>query len=84
MVTSKEAVLPILQGGTEREAALVQLLVELDGFQVYDEQVMLIGATNRMDILDPALLRGGRMDKHYRVGLPGRKARFQILQVRRI
>jgi ATP-dependent 26S proteasome regulatory subunit len=60
----------------------VQLLVELDGFQVYDEQVMLIGATNRMDILDPALLRGGRMDKHYRVGLPGRKARFQILQVR--
>ncbi|GAQ83017.1 AAA-type ATPase family protein [Klebsormidium nitens] len=68
------------RGGSEREAALVQLLVELDGFLVHKEQVMLIGATNRLDILDPALLRGGRMDKHYRVGLPGRAARFQILQ----
>lgn len=67
-------------GHDEREQTLNQLLVEMDGFGV-NEGVIIIAATNRPDILDPALLRPGRFDRNVVVGLPDVKGREQILMV---
>jgi len=67
-------------GNEERETTLNQLLVEMDGFAT-DSGIILIGATNRSDILDPALLRPGRFDRHVAVGYPDIKGRTEILQV---
>ncbi|EFH42883.1 AAA-type ATPase family protein [Arabidopsis lyrata subsp. lyrata] len=68
-------------GGAEREQGLLQILTEMDGFKVTTSQVLVIGATNRLDILDPALLRKGRFDKIIRVGLPSKDGRLAILKV---
>ncbi|CAA6660360.1 unnamed protein product [Spirodela intermedia] len=68
-------------GGAEREQGLLQILTEMDGFKEFTSQVLVIGATNRLDILDPALLRKGRFDKIIRVGLPSKDGRLAILQV---
>ncbi|CAN1288028.1 Probable inactive ATP-dependent zinc metalloprotease FTSHI 4, chloroplastic [Linum perenne] len=68
-------------GGAEREQGLLQILTEMDGFREYTSQVLVIGATNRLDILDPALLRKGRFDKIIRVGLPSKDGRLAILRV---
>uniref|UniRef100_A0A803KX36 AAA+ ATPase domain-containing protein n=2 Tax=Chenopodium quinoa TaxID=63459 RepID=A0A803KX36_CHEQI len=68
-------------GGAEREQGLLQILTEMDGFKVSTSQVLVIGATNRLDILDPALLRKGRFDKIVRVGLPSKDGRLAILKV---
>ncbi|RDI48038.1 ATP-dependent zinc metalloprotease FtsH [Aquicella lusitana] len=67
-------------GHDEREQTLNQLLVEMDGFQG-SEGVIVIAATNRPDVLDPALLRPGRFDRQVVVGLPDVKGREQILRV---
>ncbi len=67
-------------GHDEREQTLNQLLVELDGFDT-TEGVILIGATNRPDVLDPALLRPGRFDRHIVVPIPDIKGREEILKV---
>jgi cell division protease FtsH len=67
-------------GHDEREQTLNQLLVEMDGFEG-DEGVIIIAATNRPDVLDPALLRPGRFDRQVTVGLPDIKGREQILKV---
>jgi cell division protease FtsH len=67
-------------GHDEREQTLNQLLVEMDGFDVKGG-VILIAATNRPDILDPALLRPGRFDRQIAVDRPDLQGRFQILQV---
>ncbi|MCK4936958.1 MAG: AAA family ATPase, partial [Elusimicrobiales bacterium] len=64
----------------EREQTLNQLLVELDGFEG-NENVILIAATNRPDVLDPALLRPGRFDRRINVPSPDSKGREEILQV---
>lgn len=70
------------QGHMEYEQTLNQLLVEMDGISNdKDIQVLLIGATNRPDLLDTALLRPGRFDRLVRVDLPDRDARLQILQL---
>lgn len=68
-------------GGAEREQGLLQILTEMDGFKESTSQVLIIGATNRLDILDPALLRKGRFDKIIRVGLPSKDGRLAILKV---
>ena len=67
-------------GHDEREQTLNQLLVEMDGFGV-NEGVIVIAATNRPDILDPALLRPGRFDRQVTVGYPDIKGREEILKV---
>ncbi|MGN0072397.1 MAG: ATP-dependent zinc metalloprotease FtsH [Coriobacteriales bacterium] len=67
-------------GHDEREQTLNQLLVEMDGFEE-NESVILIAATNRVDILDPALLRPGRFDRQITVQPPDAKGREQILKV---
>ncbi|HET6554410.1 MAG TPA: ATP-dependent zinc metalloprotease FtsH [Dyella sp.] len=67
-------------GHDEREQTLNQLLVEMDGFEG-TEGVIVIAATNRPDVLDPALLRPGRFDRQVTVGLPDVKGREQILKV---
>lgn len=67
-------------GHDEREQTLNQLLVEMDGFGA-NEGVIVIAATNRQDILDPALLRPGRFDRQVYVGAPDMKGREAILQV---
>ncbi|MBC7462151.1 MAG: AAA family ATPase, partial [Thermoleophilia bacterium] len=68
-------------GGTrEKDQTLNQLLVELDGFGG-DDQVVIIGATNRLETLDPALLRAGRFDRSIYVGPPDVKGRHEILLV---
>lgn len=67
-------------GHDEREQTLNQLLVEMDGFGV-NEGVIVLAATNRPDILDPALLRPGRFDRRVVVGLPDIKGREEILKV---
>ncbi len=67
-------------GHDEREQTLNQLLVEMDGFGV-NEGIIIIAATNRPDILDPALLRPGRFDRQVVVGVPDVKGREEILKV---
>ena len=67
-------------GHDEREQTLNQLLVEMDGFTA-NEGVVVLAATNRVDILDPALLRPGRFDRQVYVGLPDIKGRQEILAV---
>ncbi|MCF6765071.1 ATP-dependent zinc metalloprotease FtsH [Thiotrichales bacterium 19S3-7] len=67
-------------GHDEREQTLNQMLVEMDGFSG-NEGVIVIAATNRPDVLDPALLRPGRFDREVTVGLPSVKGREQILKV---
>ncbi|MGZ3806589.1 MAG: ATP-dependent zinc metalloprotease FtsH [Bacteriovorax sp.] len=67
-------------GHDEREQTLNQLLVEMDGFES-NEGVILIAATNRIDVLDPALLRPGRFDRRVMVGAPDVRGRLGILKV---
>jgi cell division protease FtsH len=67
-------------GHDEREQTLNQLLVEMDGFEMKDN-IILIAATNRPDVLDPALLRPGRFDRQVVVDRPDRKGRKHILEV---
>ena len=67
-------------GHDEREQTLNQLLSEMDGFQPHEE-VIVIAATNRPDVLDPALLRPGRFDRHILIDRPGLKERRGILDV---
>src|SRR5690606_38849310 len=70
-----------LQGGNEeREQTLNQLLTELDGFDP-SQGVVLLSATNRPEILDPALLRAGRFDRQVLVDRPGRAGRVQIVKL---
>ena len=67
-------------GHDEREQTLNQILVEMDGFEA-GTNVIVIAATNRADVLDPALLRPGRFDRHTNITLPERKDREAILKV---
>ena len=67
-------------GHDEREQTLNQILTEMDGFSP-NESVIVLAATNRPDVLDPALLRPGRFDRHVSVDRPTRKGRFEILKV---
>src|SRR5690606_37593132 len=67
-------------GNDEREQTLNQLLVEMDGFES-NEGVIILAATNRPDVLDPALLRPGRFDRQIVVPLPDIKGREKILKV---
>lgn len=67
-------------GHDEREQTLNQILVEMDGFEA-DTNVIVLAATNRADVLDPALLRPGRFDRHTTISLPERKDREAILRV---
>lgn len=67
-------------GHDEREQTLNQILVEMDGFE-QGENVIVLAATNRADVLDPALLRPGRFDRRVDIGLPDRKDREAILKV---
>ena len=62
-------------GHDEREQTLNQILVEMDGFEK-DQNVIVLAATNRADVLDPALLRPGRFDRRVRINLPERQDRF--------
>jgi cell division protease FtsH len=67
-------------GHDEREQTLNQILVEMDGFE-QGQNVIVLAATNRADVLDPALLRPGRFDRRVDIGLPDRKDRESILKV---
>ncbi len=67
-------------GNDEREQTLNQILVEMDGFEPSDS-VIIMAATNRPDVLDPALLRPGRFDRRVNVELPDRKDRIEILKI---
>lgn len=67
-------------GHDEREQTLNQILVEMDGFEV-GTNVIVIAATNRADVLDPALLRPGRFDRHVTISLPERRDREAILKI---
>jgi cell division protease FtsH len=67
-------------GNDEREQTLNQILVEMDGFEP-TEKVIVMAATNRPDVLDPALLRPGRFDRRVTIDLPDRKDRREILEV---
>ncbi|MBD3609832.1 MAG: ATP-dependent zinc metalloprotease FtsH [Gammaproteobacteria bacterium] len=67
-------------GNDEREQTLNQILAEMDGFSGH-EAIIVVAATNRPDVLDPALLRPGRFDRHITLDLPDQKARLAILKV---
>ena len=67
-------------GNDEREQTLNQILVEMDGFEP-TEKVVVMAATNRPDVLDPALLRPGRFDRRVTIDLPDRRDREEILQI---
>jgi len=67
-------------GSDEREQTLNQILTEMDGFSP-NESVIVLAATNRPDVLDPALLRPGRFDRHVTVDRPSKKGRLEILKV---
>ncbi len=68
------------QGNNERDQTLNMLLTELDGFEE-DTGVIIMGATNRKDVLDPALIRAGRFDRIILVGRPDYEGRIDILKV---
>jgi len=68
-------------GSDEREQTLNQLLTEMDGFEVHDEPIIVMAATNRADVLDKALLRPGRFDRIVNVPVPDLISREEILQV---
>ena len=68
------------QGNNERDQTLNMLLTELDGFEE-DTGVIIMGATNRKDVLDPALIRAGRFDRIILVGRPDYDGRIEILKV---
>ena len=68
------------EGSSEKDQALLQLLSEMDGF-IRDDKVLVMGATNRIDVLDPALLRHGRFDRHIYMGSPSAPNRLAILKV---
>lgn len=70
----------LVGGNEEREQTLNQLLVEMDGFDS-NKGVIIMAATNRPEILDPALLRPGRFDRHVALDRPDLKGREQILKV---
>lgn len=67
-------------GHDEREQTLNQILVEMDGFE-QGQNVIVLAATNRADVLDPALLRPGRFDRRVNIGLPDRQDRLAVLQI---
>ncbi|QQS20106.1 ATP-dependent zinc metalloprotease FtsH [Candidatus Saccharibacteria bacterium] len=67
-------------GHDEREQTLNQILVEMDGFE-QEQNVIVLAATNRADVLDPALLRPGRFDRRVMIGLPERADRLAVLQI---
>ena len=67
-------------GNDEREQTLIQLLLEMDGMGE-NKGIVIIAATNRPDVLDPALLRSGRFDRQITVNLPDKKGRYEILKV---
>lgn len=67
-------------GNDEREQTLNQILVEMDGFEP-NEKVVILAATNRPDVLDPALIRPGRFDRRVTIDLPDRKDREEILKI---
>ncbi len=69
-----------LESNNEKDQTLNQLLVEMDGF-AKDSNVIIIGATNRLDLLDDALLRPGRFDRHIHIGSPNYHTRHEILKV---
>lgn len=69
-----------MESNNEKDQTLNQLLVEMDGFNK-DSNVLVIGATNRMDLLDEALIRPGRFDRHIHMGAPNYHTRFEILKV---
>ncbi|MCT4594106.1 MAG: ATP-dependent zinc metalloprotease FtsH [Anaeromicrobium sp.] len=68
------------ESNNEKDQTLNQLLIEMDGFHS-DQNVVVIGATNRLDLLDEALLRPGRFDRHMHIGNPDLKARQEIFSV---
>ena len=68
------------ESNNEKDQTLNQLLVEMDGFNK-DENILIIGATNRLDLLDEALLRPGRFDRHIRINSPNYNTRYEILKV---
>ena len=72
---------PVMGGHDEREQTLNQILTEMDGFDPRTEGVIVLAATNRPDILDPALLRPGRFDRRVTVNPPDRAGRAAILKV---
>ena len=69
-----------LESNNEKDQTLNQLLVEMDGFNK-DSNVIIVGATNRLDLLDEALLRPGRFDRHIHIGSPNFHTRHEILKV---
>ncbi|MDR1773668.1 MAG: AAA family ATPase, partial [Clostridioides sp.] len=69
-----------LETNNEKDQTLNQLLVEMDGFNK-DENILIIGATNRLDLLDDALIRPGRFDRHIQIGSPNFHTRYEILKV---
>lgn len=69
-----------LESNNEKDQTLNQLLVEMDGFNK-DSSVIIIGATNRIDLLDDALLRPGRFDRHVHISSPNVRTRYEILKV---
>ena len=68
------------ESNNEKDQTLNQLLVEMDGFNK-DDNIIIVGATNRLDLLDEALLRPGRFDRHIRINSPNYHSRYEILQV---
>ena len=71
----------LLSGNDEREQTLNQLLTELDGFEVKPQNVLVMAATNRPDVLDAALLRAGRFDLHIKISPPTLEGREELLRV---
>lgn len=68
------------ESNNEKDQTLNQLLVEMDGFNK-DDNIIIVGATNRLDLLDEALLRPGRFDRHIRISSPNYNSRHEILKV---
>ncbi|MFR3071389.1 MAG: AAA family ATPase, partial [Paeniclostridium sp.] len=69
-----------LESNNEKDQTLNQLLVEMDGFNK-DSNILIVGSTNRLDLLDDALLRPGRFDRHVHIGDPNYHTRLEILKV---